>query len=195
MSLSAPFFIETISIGFALAMDAFSVSLANGLNEPKMKRNKIMSIALVFGIFQGLMPLIGYLFISFARDKFEAFKVAIPYISLFILALLGAKMIYDGVKKQDEEVEHNLTIKLLLLQGLATSIDALAAGFSLEKNNLYLALLAVIIIGVITFGICVAGVLIGRKFGTKLSSIAQIIGGIILIAIGIKICITGVLGI
>ncbi len=191
MTWSVMFFVNSILLGVGLAMDAFSVSLANGLNEPLMKKRKMFGIAGVFAVFQTLMPLIGWVCVHTIAKYFNAFQKFIPWIALVLLVFIGGKMLIDGIRKKDEgEKEVKLGIGSLILQGVATSIDALSVGFTIAEYGFVMALTETIIIGVVTFGICVAGLLIGRKFGTKLSNKAQILGGIILIAIGLEIFIT-----
>lgn len=183
--------ITSILLGVGLAMDACAVSMANGLKEPKMKINKILLVALTFGLFQGLMPLIGYLVGATILDKIEWI---VPWIALVLLGFIGGKMIYDGVN-DDEQVEccHTLTLKMLLIQAVATSIDALSVGVSIANYVLIDALICVSIIAVVTMIICYIAVFIGKRFGNSLGNKAEILGGIILISIGIEIFITGLL--
>ena len=190
--LNFTFFFNNILLGVGLAMDAFSVSLANGLNEPKMKTAKITSVAGVFALFQAAMPLIGWICVHTIVQYFSWFEKLIPWIALILLCYIGGKMLYDSVKqKEGEEAElKSVGLTALLVQGVATSIDALSVGFTIADYTLSLALLAVLIIAVVTFFICFAGVIIGKKFGTKLSGKAGILGGIILIFIGLEIFIT-----
>ena len=190
--LNFTFFFNNILLGVGLAMDAFSVSLANGLNEPKMKTAKITSIAGVFALFQAAMPLIGWICVHTIVQYFSWFEKLIPWIALILLCYLGGKMLYDSVKqKEGEEAQlKSVGLTALLVQGVATSIDALSVGFTIADYTLSLALLAVLIIAVVTFFICFAGVIIGKKFGTKLSGKAGILGGVILIFIGLEIFIT-----
>ncbi|MBQ6707674.1 MAG: manganese efflux pump [Clostridia bacterium] len=176
-------------------MDAFSVSLANGLNEPKMKLPKIFGISGVFAIFQGLMPMIGWICVHTIVQKFKAFEKFIPWIALILLAYIGGKMLIDGIKNKDcacDECAPKLSLLTLLVQGVATSIDALSVGFTIADQNLIMAIISVLIIAVVTFITCFAGVLIGKKFGTKLSNKTSIFGGIILIIIGLEIFLTGI---
>lgn len=184
------FIITSISLGVGLAMDAFSVSLANGLNEPHMKGRRMALIAGTFAIFQFLMPMIGWFCVKTAADYFAFFEKLIPWISLILLALIGGNMIREGIKCKREPEENKceaVSLSLLILQGVATSIDALSVGFTISGYAVAMALTSALIIGVVTFFICFAGLLIGRKFGTKLSYMAHIFGGSILIIIGIEI--------
>ena len=190
--LNFTFFFNNILLGIGLAMDAFSVSLANGLNEPKMKKSKIMGVAGLFAIFQGIMPLIGWICVHTIVQYFSWFEKLIPWIALILLCYIGGKMLYDSIKnKEGEEPElKSVGITALLVQGVATSIDALSVGFTIADYSLALAVLAVLIIAIVTFFICFAGILIGKKFGTKLAGKAGILGGVILIFIGLEIFIT-----
>lgn len=186
------FFLNSILLGVGLAMDAFSVSMANGLNNPKMRKRTLLSIASVFGAFQTLMPLIGWFFVHTAVSYFKTFEKFIPYIALILLCYIGFKMIKEGREDEEEYNKEKLTISLLLVQGIATSIDALSVGFTIAEYNLSEAIISTLIIGIVTFGICVSGLFIGKKFGTMLAGKASILGGVILIIIGLEIFITGV---
>ena len=186
------FFLKSGALGVSLAMDAFSVSLANGLSEPKMKTKKAFNIALIFAFFQAAMPLIGWFCVHTVAQQFEAFEKLIPYIALILLAFIGGKMLIEGIKnKSDQEVEA-ATFKGILIQGIATSIDALSTGFTISEYNAFKAIICALIIALVTFIICFVGVFIGKKFGTSLAGKAGIFGGIILIIIGVQIFIKGV---
>lgn len=193
MNWSLGFFVQSILLGVGLSMDAFSVSLANGLNEPKMKVKRVFQIAGVFAIFQALMPMIGWICVHSILQYFQVFEKAIPWIALILLAFIGGKMLVDGIKnKNSEEEKTAIGIMGLIVQGIATSIDALSVGFTIAEYNFVMALVCAIIIASVTLVICVSGVLIGKKFGTKLANKASILGGCILIIIGLEIFITGV---
>ncbi len=196
MDLSFVFFFNSILLGIGLAMDAFSVSLANGMNEPCMKKKKMLFVALVFGVFQGLMPLIGWVCVHTITSMFTSFEKFIPWIALGLLAFLGIKMIIDGIKECDyEDCDcKKQGLFLIIVQGVATSIDALSVGFTNAKYNILNASLSSLIIAVITFVICYFGIKIGKKVGTKYSKNAAIFGGVILILIGIEIFLTGIFG-
>lgn len=182
---------NSIALGFGLAMDAFSVSIADGLNHPGMKKGKSFGIAGTFAIYQTAMPLIGWLCVHTIANMFSAFQKFIPWIALALLAFIGGKMVLDGIKGEEEEddTKGNLTFGVLMVQGIATSIDALSVGFTIAELGFGYALLESVIIGVLTFFICIAGLLFGKKFGDKLAGKATIVGGAILILIGIKILI------
>lgn len=187
------FFFNSILLGVGLAMDAFSVSLANGLNEPKMKKTRMCLIAGVFAVFQALMPMLGWVCVHTIVEVFGAFEGLIPWIALILLGFIGGKMLYEGIKGGEEENGHGkITLGALMVQGVATSIDALSVGFTIAEYDWLMALVCALLIAVVTFGICMAGVAIGKKFGTKLSGKAAIFGGIILIFIGIEIFVTNV---
>ena len=195
MNWELMFFVESALLGVGLAMDAFSVSLANGLNEPCMKKKKLLGIAGVFAIFQGMMPMIGWICVHTILQYFKAFEVLIPWIALILLAFIGGKMLLEGIRNKEEEDEcgsNGVGFVALIVQGIATSIDALSVGFTIAEYELLQAIVSALIIAVITFFICVGGLIIGKKFGTKLSNKASIFGGLILILIGIEIFLTGI---
>ena len=194
MDWSFMFFLESILLGCGLAMDAFSVSLANGLNEKNMRNRKMVGIAGVFAFFQGLMPMIGWICVHTVLQHFQAFEKFIPWIALALLGFIGGKMLIDGIRHKEECESVKLTIGGLLLQGVATSIDALSVGFTIAEYPWQMALVSVLIIGIVTFIICMLGIFLGKVFGTRLADKATIIGGIILILIGIEIFVTGLLG-
>ncbi len=187
------FVFTAVLLGVALAMDAFSVSLAGGLNEPKMKRQRMCLIAGVFAGFQALMPILGWVFVHTIVSIFRSFEKFIPWIALILLLFLGGKMIAEGIARKEEDEIPAATVRLLLLQGIATSIDALSVGFTaFEEYDFSAAAVAALIIAAVTFAICIAGLFIGRKLGTAIGGKASILGGIILIIIGLRIFINGV---
>lgn len=187
------FFFNSVLLGVGLAMDAFSVSLANGLNEPKMKKNKMCGVAGVFAGFQALMPMIGWICVHMIVQYFQAFQKCIPWIALMLLVFIGGKMLLEGIKNKDGEVEKpEVGLAALFVQGVATSIDALSVGFTISEYGPFMAIVCALIIAVVTFIICMAGLFIGKKVGTRLAGKANILGGVILIFIGIEIFVTGV---
>lgn len=193
MNWNFMFFFNSVLLGVGLAMDAFSVSLANGLNEPDMKRSKICGIAGTFGFFQALMPVIGWICVHTVVRYFSAFEKLIPWIALVLLLFIGGKMLIEGIKNEEEESEKSgVGFGALMVQGIATSIDALSVGFTISDYNLPMALVCAAVIAVVTFIISIAGLFIGRKFGTKLSNKAAILGGSILVFIGFEIWVKGV---
>ena len=187
------FFVNAVFFGVGLAMDAFSVSLANGLNEPDIKKNRMCAIVGTFCGFQIAMPLIGWICIHTIAKAFESFQKFIPWIALLLLLFIGGKMLIEGIRNNEEEEKTAVGFWALMLQGVATSIDALSVGFTIADYSFIAALTESLIIGVVTFGICIAGLIIGRKFGTKLANKATILGGVILILIGLEIFLTGIL--
>ena len=219
-NVSFLFFLEAVMLGFGLAMDAFSISLANGLNEPCMPKKKIFGVAGMFAIFQGAMPMLGWLFVStvirlltaanftfdfFGKDLLEFIEtLVVPVCSLLLLGFIGAKMLIEGIKENREQCNSEdgtcdpcrphaaLGFGALIVQAIATSIDALSVGFTVSNYSWVEALITALIIAVLTFPICFGGILIGRAVGTKLSGKAGIIGGAVLIFIGLEIFITGV---
>lgn len=187
--------LTSAALGVGLAMDACAVSMANGLNEPSMKTGKSLLIARTFGFFQALMPMTGWLCVNLLVRYFSVFNSIIPYVSLALLGFIGGKMLADGIKnKNDNENKKTLTFSALIMQAIATSIDALSTGFAMEEitNDVWEALLCSTIIAVVTFAISFCSIFIGKKFGDKLGNKAQILGGVILIAIGIEIFVKGV---
>ncbi len=192
MILNFSFFFTSIMLGIGLAMDAFSVSLADGLNDPTMKKHKMCGVAGIFSFFQFVMPMIGWICVSTIAQLFSEFEKCIPWIALILLGFIGGKMLYEGLKNKDSDEDKPVVgLGALLVQGVATSIDALSVGFTISEYNWLNALLACLIIGVVTFFICFAGIAIGKKAGTKLAGKAGILGGSILVFIGLEIFITG----
>ena len=169
----------------------FSVSLANGLREPKMTRRKMCAVAGVFAAFQALMPLLGWLCVHTVLEHFRSFEKFIPWIALLLLCWIGGKMLWDSLKGEETTCEERAVgMKLLMVQGVATSIDALSVGFTISDYNLLQAAVCACIIALVTFGICTAGIYLGKKFGTALAGKSAIFGGSILIFIGLEIFIT-----
>ena len=192
------FFLSAILLGLGLAMDACAVSMANGLKEPCMKVGKITLIALLFALFQAAMPMLGWVCVHTVVEKFEAFGKVVPFIALGLLAFIGGKMLVEGIKHKDCESQDEcgcakpLTFGALIVQAIATSIDALSVGFTIAEYNFTEALVSVAVIALVTFATCFVAVFLGKKFGTKLGNKAEILGGLILIGIGIEIFISGV---
>ena len=195
MDWSVVFFANSALLGVGLAMDAFSVSLANGLNDPGMKKSRMSGIAGVFAVFQALMPMLGWICVHTVLQYFKVFEKLIPWIALLLLGFIGGKMLLEGLKKeQDGEGGAKLGFSELMVQGLATSIDALSVGFTIAEYGFWMALTCAAIIAAVTFVICMAGLQLGKKFGTRLAGKASILGGVILIAIGLEIFLTGIFG-
>jgi len=178
--------IELFILAVGLSMDAFAVSICIGLTIPKLSLKKPVIVGLYFGLFQAVMPLIGYLTASLFAAMIAAYD---HWIAFALLCFLGAKMIIGSLKKDDCPCdEASLKPAAMLPLALATSIDALAVGASLAFLNVNI-LPAVSLIGATTFIISIAGVMIGNKFGAKFQSKAEFLGGAILILIGLKILI------
>ena len=193
MGFDVHFFVSSILLGVGLAMDAFSVSLANGLNDPGMRKKRMCGIAGIFAFFQAFMPMTGWLCVHTMLRYFERFQVLIPWIALGLLLYIGGKMLVEGICGEQEEVKkETLTFWILFVQGIATSIDALSVGFTISDYNFGQALAAAVLIALVTFVVCLAGLVLGKKFGTKLSGKASVLGGVILVGIGIEIFVTGV---
>ena len=189
-------------LGVGLAMDAFSVSIANGIIEPDMKKGRMSRIAGVYAVFQMMMPLIGWLLVTTVANIFSSFSVLIPWIALILLLFIGGKMVVEGIKDRKKGRDNDekktdpakLTFGALLVQGIATSIDALSVGFTIAEYSFLQAFASSLIIGIVTLVICLIGLLFGKKIGNRFSSIATIIGGVILIIIGIEVFIKGIFG-
>lgn len=189
------FFINSVLLGVGLAMDAFSVSMANGLKEPQMKAGRMSLIAGVYAFFQFAMPMIGWICVHTVVVYFQAFEKFIPWIALVLLLFIGGKMLIESIKGSDEEDDSpkQLSFGVLIVQGIATAIDALSVGFTIAEYDWVMAVVASLIIAIVTFAICIGGLVIGKKVGTKLNNEAAILGGVILIVIGIEIWAKGFL--
>lgn len=178
--------LEIALIGVGLAMDAFAVSICKGLAMRKMNYRKAIIIAAFFGIFQALMPALGYVLGTTFANKIAAVD---HWIAFILLGLIGANMIKEALSKDDGECQDDsLRLGDLIMLSIATSIDALAVGITFAFFNVSL-LLSVSMIGIITFIICIFGVKVGNVFGEKYKSRAELAGGLILIAMGAKILI------
>lgn len=194
MNITILFLLNSVLFGVGLAMDAFSVSMANGLNEPNMKKSRMCAIAGTFAGYQIIMPLIGWVCVHTIATEFQAFQKFIPWIALILLGYIGGKMLIEGIQNKEEIDETGgVGFIALMIQGIATSIDALSVGFTIAEYQWMEALTEAIIIGVVTFVICIGGLRIGKKVGMKLAGKASILGGVILIAIGLEIFITSFL--
>lgn len=204
MNWSAFFVFNSILLGFGLAMDAFSVSLTYGLEEPGMHRSRMFAIAGTFAGFQFLMPMIGWICVHTVVQVFSSFEAVIPWIALILLTWIGGDMAIGSLmgvgnekeEKEEEEVVSDTTsekAKLFLL-GIATSIDALSVGFTISEYGALMATACSLIIAAVTLIVCLGGLKLGRQFGTKLSGKADLLGGCILIFIGLEIFLSNVLG-
>lgn len=207
------FVLNSILLGVGLAMDAFSVSIVNGLNETRMSKGKTLGIAGTYAGFQFAMPMIGWFCVHTIAEAFQAFQKHIPWIALLLLLYIGGKMLLEGIRNQREagsgvsahseeqrcdekaaapENSAELGLTTLLLQGVATSIDALSVGFTISGYNAAKAFIASLLIAVTTLVVCLVGLRFGKKFGDKLADKATMLGGVILILIGIEIFVTGI---
>lgn len=206
MATKILFIFNSVMLGFGLAMDAFSVSLANGFMHPQMKRRRRHEISFVYAAFQFAMPVIGWFFVHNAAELFEGFRPFIPWIALILLSFIGGKMLIEGIREKKCTENHScdectntecinhkgndskvLSNKILILQGIATSIDALSVGFTISSYRTPKVLVCALIIGAVTHVICYIGLKLGIRFGTKLAGGAKIIGGLVLIGIGLEI--------
>ena len=191
------FLMNSAALGVGLAMDAFSVSMANGLHEPDMGKGRMCGIAGVYAFFQYAMPMIGWICVHTIVELFSAFENFIPWIALGLLLYIGGRMVLEGWREknaaQSEGTRSPLSGKLLLVQGIATSIDALSVGFTIASYDVWMANAAALIIAAVTFLISFTGLGIGKKAGTRLSWKASVLGGCILIAIGIEIFVKGII--
>lgn len=220
-------FITSALLGVGLAMDAFSVSIADGLTEQNMRKRKMLLIAGTFAAFQFMMPLAGWVFVRGLEGIFTSFQILIPWIALILLLYVGGKMLLEGIAARREKAAAAvdaadsladpsqdasqvaesgavtgmttsaatgaaLTFGALILQGIATSIDALSVGFAIAEYTSFTAFISALIIGIVTLAICIAGLALGRQIGSRLSGKAEILGGVILIAIGIEVWARGV---
>lgn len=196
MSWSVSFFANSVLLGIGLAMDAFSVSIVNGIREPDMPRLRMCGIAGVYAFFQFLMPVIGWVCVHTLVSYFEVLTKYVPWIALTLLMVIGINMLVEGLKGGDQTdgdaAAKTLTIWMLLVQGIATSIDALSVGFTIAEYDIRHALTAALIIADETFVICMVGLLFGRRIGVRLADKSEIVGGVILIGIGVEIFIKGV---
>lgn len=177
-----------ISIG--LAMDAFAVSITNGMCYSNFNRNYAVGTALTFGLFQALMPTVGFLAGRFLSGTISFLD---HWIAFVLLVIIGANMIFEAIKESRsadvcKNKSKDITVKIILMQGIATSIDAMALGISFALMNINIVA-AVLMIGIITFLICLIGVFIGKRCTSLLKNRARIFGGIVLCAIGLKILI------
>ncbi len=201
--------IEVLLMSVALAMDACAVSMTNGMTAKKWRTSNVFIIALFFGVFQGVMPLIGYFITDLLADGLqEFFEMASSIIACILLSFLGGKMIFDAIKEmrggddcgcEDGCIGECLNYGKLTLQSVATSIDALAVGVTLRmaqmnEGGLALGIFGSVgVIGAVTFALCIGAVYLGRAIGNKLADKAGLAGGIVLVGIGIKLLIEGLL--
>lgn len=179
---------EVVLLGLALSMDAFAVAICKGLASERFSLKNAFIVGGWFGVMQGLMPLFGFLLASLVAEYIMAFD---HWIAFVLLAFIGGKMIFEALKPGDEEeADASVAFLAMLPLAIATSIDAMAAGISIAMDGISFSIfIAVGIIGIITFLLSTIGVKIGNVFGTKFKKKAELLGGIVLIALGIKILI------
>lgn len=178
--------LEISVIGLGLAMDAFAVAVCKGLSMKRMDLKKATIIALYFGIFQAIMPLIGF----FLGNRFEYLIDKLDHwVAFGLLSITGVNMIYESLKNEEDDINDCIDVKTMFILSISTSIDALAVGITFAFFKINLAI-AISIIGVITFILSIIGVKIGNKFGDKIKNRAELLGGIVLIIIGLKILIS-----
>ena len=197
------FLLNSVLLGVGLSMDAFSISVANGIIEPHMKKTRMFMVAGVYAFAQFVMPMAGWFLVTTVTELFSSFHRFIPWIALILLLFIGGKMVVEGIidkkngnrkEKEEEKKASKLTGGALIVQGIATSIDALSVGFTIAEYSLLRAFAESLIIGVVTLVICLLGLIFGKKIGEKFVSTAAIIGGVILILIGIEIFVKGFFG-
>lgn len=190
--MNVEFFIRTISLAVGLAMDACVISMGNGLSNINISKKKIIIMAFTFALFQAIMPMLGYLIGYAILDYIYSY---IPYIALFLLTIVGYKMIIDGIKHSENKEKNTkpFTFWGLITQAFATSIDALSIGITFASYNILMVIISTIVIALITFFMCLLGVFLGKKFGIILGNKAEILGGIILIIIGLEIFVVSII--
>ncbi|MBO7525922.1 MAG: manganese efflux pump [Clostridia bacterium] len=186
------FYLNALLLGAALAIDAFSVSVVNGIYEPAVKKRRAAFIAGVFAFFQFIMPLFGWLLIKLLVSTFNVLERFIPYAALAILVALGVRSIIEGVKRSETDAPA-VTLSALMLQGVATSLDALSVGLTIAEYDFLSAVVSSVIIGAVTFALCFLGVVVGKNIGKAVAKKASVIGGAVLIVIGIEIFIRGII--
>ena len=186
------FFFNCILLGLALAVDAFSVSIANGLSENGRSLRQTLFVSGTFGLFQFVMPLIGWVLVKTFVSFFSLPKFIIPLAAMLILGFLGIKMLVGSRKEKSDEAVA-IGTGAVLFQGVATSLDALSVGLTIADYDAIEAHVCSLVIGAVTFALCIFGVILGNKFKKTLSSFAETLGGIILIVIGIEIFIRGMI--
>lgn len=206
--MSAGFFAGSILLGAALAMDAFGVTVAAAIDEHDMRLRGGLLMALVFGIFQFAMPVFGWILVRFFYDRFLTVTKIVPYAACFVLVILGVRMILKSIREKrnrdkkdigemhvkadplamapEFSPESGTGITKLLVLGVATSVDALSAGLAMASYAASAAITGALIIGIVTFIICLAGAFLGKKIGIIVAGRASVLSGIILIALGIE---------
>lgn len=187
------FFLNSMGLGVGLAMDAFTVSIADGLSEPDMSTRRKHLIAGTFAFFQMMMPLAGWFCVHTVISVFGVLEQWIPWIAFVILGLIGANMVKEGFSDDAEASgnTHRIGVSELIMQAVATSIDALSVGITIAEYPFSGAAAAAVIIGAVTYAICLGGIYLGGRVGTRFNRKASVFGGAILIFIGAEILIRG----
>ena len=186
-------YLTVVLLGIGLAMDAFAVSVCKGMAMGRFTVRAGAIIGLWFGFFQFLMPLVGWFCVRTIAEAFLGFKKAVPWIALVLLVGLGARMLVEAARHRTDDAPRDarITPATLLMQGVATSIDALSVGFTIAGYALFEALIACAVIAAVTFALCALGLFAGRRFASRLAGKATALGGIILILIGVEIFVRG----
>lgn len=184
--------LNSILLGVGLAMDAFSVSIADALNAPGMPLRRGCQIAGTFAAFQFMMPMTGWVCVHTLVEHFSLLRRFVPWIALILLVWLGGSMLREGIRGGIEKDISGIGNGALFMQGIATSIDALSVGFTISEYGAATAVICSAIIAAVTFVICIGGIHIGKAVGMRMARRAPILGGIILIAIGLEIFIKGI---
>lgn len=202
------FYLSSVLLGVGLAMDAFTVSIANGMSNQNTGFGTALRITAVYAFFQFTMPMLGWFLVHEAVNALSLFNRFVPWIALILLVHLGGRMIFEGlhgrseanrVEGEPDGLEATLTsptglaLWTLLLQGIATSIDALSIGFAITAYDVKMAFVCSTIIAAVTWGMCVTGIFIGKRVGKLFSAHATIVGGIIFVLIGIEVFAKGAL--
>jgi len=191
MGFNATFFINSILFGLGLAVDAFLISLSNGLKAPGLRCGKICAVAGVFALFQLIAPMIGWVCVHTVAVRFETFTEIAAWIAFAVLLYIGLKMFVEGLTKNSgEENAPKAGVAALFLQALITSVDALSVGFASTGYTWQMALVCSVIIAAVTFCAYFSGFLLGRRFGTKIGGKASVFGGIIFVLIGVEVLIS-----
>ena len=195
MDSGAIFLFNNFMLAMGLSMDAFSICIANSLSEPYMEKNRMITFASIFSIFQGLMPIMGWLCVNSFVGHFSSIERFIPWISFTLLIYIGYNMVSAGFEQTTYNTFENpqITLSQMIAQGVATSIDAFSVGFAISDFGISQAYLASCIISAVTFTMCFFGLIAGKKFSFALSDKAGIFGGLILIFIGFEIFISSLL--
>lgn len=192
MNFTMMFFLNSLLFGLGLAVDAFLISLSNGMNAPAIGRGKIFAAACVFALFQFIAPMIGWVCIHTVARRFELFEECLSWLALIVLCYIGVKMIVEGLCRGKKVDVPKVGVVALLVQALITSVDALSVGFAIADESWQMALVGSAIIASVTFVAYVGGFCLGRRFGTKFAGKASVIGGLIFIVIGIEVFVNNI---